>query len=339
MKRIHTIGLDVSKNIFQVHGADKSGTLVSRRRLQRKQVAGYFKRLKPCVVGIEATGGVHYWGRLLGRMGHTVKVMPAAYVKPYVKTNKNDVIDAEAICEAVRRPNMRFVPVKTEDEQAVLTLHRFRSILVAQRIMLSNAMRGFLLEFGIVVPTGNRGTQDILQLSSDGKRARFPDLVNSVLQLFKDQYLSLMKNIATLERLIDHWHKSSTQSQRLSTIPQIGTITATALAASIGDSSNFKSGRHLAAWLGLVPRQYSSGGKTVLGHIPWRRDHYLRKLLFLSARRLLSDKSNLPMVRWARRKLRKKPLRVVAIALANKIARVAWALLSKNVDFREAANA
>jgi len=334
MTRIHTIGLDVSKNVFQVHGADKSGARVLKRKLQRKEVAGYFKRLKPCVVGVEATGGVHYWGRLLTAMGHTVKIMPAAYVKPYVKTNKNDVIDAEAICEAVRRPTMRFVPVKSETQQAVLTMHRARSTLTAQRVQVSNAMRGFLSEFGIIVPRHRQGTDEVLRLA-DGEPSRvIPPMAQDVLRLLAEQYRLMMKQIKTIDSLIGKWSRANPECKRLETIPGVGPIAATALVASIGDASQFRSGRQLAAWMGLVPRQYSSGGKTILGHIPKRGNSYLRRLFFMSSMSLIISKSKHRLTRWAHKLLRRKPYRVAVIALANKLVRIAWAILVRGGEFR-----
>ena len=265
--------------------------------------------------------------------------MPAAYVKPYVKTHKNDVIDAEAICEAVQRPTMRFVPVKSETQQAVLTLHRTRTMLTRQRVMISNAMRAFLLEFGIVLPIGKLGTSEVLKLAEGSSSGRLPELARAALLLFAEQYRLMMKQIKNLERLIGRWNQENRDSRRLSTIPGIGPITATALIATIGDVSKFKSGRQMAAWMGFVPQQHSSGGKTILGHISRRGNAYLRGLFFLGAMAILRSKANHGLTRWARRLKRSKPYRVVVVALANKLVRVAWALLAHGEDFRATAAA
>jgi len=334
MQKIHTIGLDVAKNIFQVHGVDEAGVTILRRKLARKQVAEFFQNIEPCVIGIEATGGVHYWGRLLTKMGHTVKQMPAGYVKAYVKTNKNDEIDAEAICEAVRRPNMRFVPIKDENQQAILMLHRARALLINQRLKLTNAMRGLLLEFDVAVRRGVLGTKEVVQIVDRKIVRNLPKCAVEALMSLADQFRSALAQIARLDEAILTWHRECPQSMSLDSIPGIGPLTATALVATIGDGSNFRSGRHLAAWIGLVPRQHSSGGKTKLGRISKRGDRYLRRLLYAGAMVLISGNSKQPLAKWGKSLRRRKPFKVAAVALANKLARVAWALLAHNDEYR-----
>lgn len=337
MNGIHTIGMDLAKNIFQVHGVDKAGATILRRKLKRKQVAEFFRKLEPCVIGIEATGSAHYWGRVLTNMGHTAKLMPAGYVKAYVKTNKNDVNDAEAICEAVRRPNMRFVPIKDENQQAILTLHRARALLIDQRVKLTNAMRGLLFEFGVVVRKGGLGTTEVVQMIEQNTVKNLPKCAGEALLRLADQFRSAFAQIARLDEAITTWHRESPQSKRLDAIPGIGPLTATALVATIGDGSNFRSGRQLAAWIGLVPRQYSSGGKAKLGRISKRGDAYLRRLLYAGGMVLISGNSKLGLAKWGKSLRRRKSFKVAAVALANKLARIAWALLAHNDTYRATA--
>lgn len=331
MARIHTIGLDVSKNTFQIHAVDKKGVLISRRKLNRAEMEPYFRRLKPCVIGVEATGGVHYWGRRLSQMGHTVKLMPGAYVKAYVKTNKSDANDAEAICEAVGRPNMRFVPIKNEEQQSVLLLHRARSLLIHQRVMLTNAMRGLLSEFGIVVPRYEIGTKKILHLVDDMSPSDLPAIAVDGLKRLALQHRHLMTQIEHFDGLIERVSKSSAASRRLMSIPGVGVLVATAMVAAVGDGSQFRSGRHMAAWLGLVPRQESSGGKSKLKGMSKRGDPYLRRILFIGALSALrvARNSSPRLIRWAKGLTQRKPYKVAVVALCNKIVRVSWALLTK----------
>ena len=267
MKEITTIGLDLAKNVFQVHGVDASGEAVIRRQLRRRQVLPFFKKLVPCLIGVEACATSHYWARELGALGHTTRIMPANYVKPYVKRNKNDAADAEAICEAVTRPSMRFVAVKSADQQSLMILHRTRSLLIRQRTMLVNAIRAHLAEFGIVAAVGRRGLGSLLAVISDPEDGRVPRLARVCLDSLVASLATVEKEAASNERRIQVWHRSNEACRRLETIPGIGPTIATALVASVSDPSVFKSGRELAAWIGLVPKQSSTGGKERMGRI------------------------------------------------------------------------
>jgi transposase len=333
---ITTIGLDLAKNVFQVHGVDAQGNTVLRKRLRRKDVLPFFATLRPCVVGVEACGTAHHWAREIRSVGHEVKLISPAYVKPYVKRNKNDSADAEAICEAVGRPSMRFVPVKSTDQQSVLMLHRVRDLLVRQRTMLVNALRGHLAEYGIVTAQGIGNVRRLFEMLEDGTEASIPALARRVLSSITEQLRQSYLRIRELELEIMAWHKSNEQSQRLATIPGIGPITATAIVASVGDSSQFRSGRHFAAWLGLVPRQNSSGDKERLGRISKRGDKYIRRLLVIGATsviRYARSKAS-PRNDWLNQLLARRPARLVSVALANKMARIAWALLTTGEVYR-----
>jgi transposase len=333
---ITTIGLDLAKNVFQVHGVDVQGNTVLRKRLRRKDVLPFFATLGPCVVGVEACGTAHHWAREIRSVGHEVKLISPAYVKPYVKRNKNDSADAEAICEAVGRPSMRFVPVKSTDQQSVLILHRARDLLVRQRTMLVNALRGHLAEYGIVTAQGIGNVRRLFEMLEDGTEASIPALARRVLSSITEQLRQSYLRIRELELEIMAWHKSNEQSQRLATIPGIGPITATAIVASVGDSSQFRSGRHFAAWLGLVPRQNSSGDKERLGRISKRGDKYIRRLLVIGATsviRYARSKAS-PRNDWLNQLLARRPARLVSVALANKMARIAWALLTRGEVYR-----
>jgi transposase len=330
MSEIGTIGLDIGKDVFQVHGVNQLGARVLERKLRRHEVAVFFETLQPCVIGMEATSSAHYWARLFVKMGHTVRLMPAAYVKAYVKTNKNDARDAEAICEAVQRPTMRYVSIKSAQQQAVLTLHRSRDLLVRQRVMLVNGLRSHLAEFGFVTRAGRGGATQVLQFVNEATSAQLPLDVRFVSRVFVRQIRTLTKQIETLERRILRCHRHDSSSVRLSTIPGVGPLTATVLVATIGDGRQFRTARHFAAWLGLVPRQFSSGGKQMFGHISKRGERNLRRLLFLCASRALRqrEKAKSRAVEWAKSLRSRKPYRVAVVALANKLARIAWALLA-----------
>ena len=269
--QISTIGLDLAKHWFQVHGVDAYGRVVVRRRLWRSGVIAYFRSVEPCLVGMEACATAHYWARELMALGHTVKLMPPAYVKAYVKRNKNDAADAEAICEAVTRPSMRFVPIKEAEQQAVLMLHRARSLLVRQRTMLVNALRAHLAEFGIVAPQGLRYVE-ILTKTSAHQQARLPELARSILQTIVDQLNGTMARMREIEGRLTKWHRQSRVSRLLATVPGVGIMGASAIAATVADPSLFRSGREFAAWLGMTPRQNSSGGKERLGRTSKRGD-------------------------------------------------------------------
>jgi len=282
--QITTIGLDLAKHWFQVHGVDADGRVVVRRPLRRSGVTAYFRSLEPCLVGMEACATAHYWARELTALGRTVKVMPPADVKAYVKRNKNDAADAEAICEAVTRPSMRFVPVKDAEQQSVLMLHRARSLLVRQRTMLVNALRDHMAEFGIVAPRGLRHVK-ILNKTIAHQQERLPDLVRSILQTIVDQLNGTMARIREIERRLTRWHRQSRVSRLLATVPGVGIMGASALAATVANSSLFRSGREFAAWLGMTPRQNSSGGRERLGQTSKRGDKYIRSLLTAGALR------------------------------------------------------
>ena len=278
MSEITTIGLDLAKHVFQVHGIDAEGTTVLRKRLRRGQVLAFFSRIPRCVVGLEACATAHYWGRELGALGHEVRLMPAQYVKAYIKRNKHDAADAEAICEAVQRPTMRFVPVKTTEQQATALLHRGREQLVRQRTMLVNALRAHLAEFGMVAAQGLRNVGELIAIVRDDGDTRLPDVARQVLQVLADQIEQIETAVAGLERQLLAWHKTNPVSQRLASIPGIGPIIATAIATTVADPKVFRSGREFAAWLGLVPRQNSTGGKTPAGRHHEARQYYLSYL-------------------------------------------------------------
>jgi len=339
MGEVTTIGLDLAKHVFQVHGVDAEGTTVLRKQLRRGQLLAFFSRLPSCLVGLEACATAHYWARELGALGHEVRLMPAQYVKAYVKRNKNDAADAAAICEAVRRPTMRFVPAKTADQQAAVLLHRGRERLVRQRTALVNALRGHLAEFGVVAPQGLRNVGKLIAIVRDEGDARLPDMARQVLQVLATQIEQLETAVAAVEKQLMAWHKSNPVSQRLATIPGIGPIIATAIAATVVEPTAFRSGREFAAWLGLVPRQNSTGGKIRLGGISKRGNRYLRRLLIngASANLLRSKATNADP--WVIGLRRRRPSLVVAVALANKTARIAWAVMHRQEDYRQLAAA
>jgi transposase len=336
MDKVITIGLDIAKHVFQVHGVDAAGTVVIRQKLRRSEVSAFFERMGPCLVGIEACATAHYWARSIMAFGHTVKLMPPTYVKPYVKRQKNDAADAEAICEAVTRPTMRFVPVKGEEQQGILVLHRTRELLIRQRTMLINALRGHLAEFGIVMRQGRAGVATLISMVENDQHDMVPAIARDALLAMIGQLRDAHERIGLIERKIQVWHRSNERSRRLETIPGIGPITASAIAATITDASLFRSGRDLAAWIGLVPRQNSSGGKARLGHISKKGDPYIRRLLVIGAHAVLRFARNgkAPTTKWAAALLAHKPYKLVAVALANKMARIVWALLTKNEEFR-----
>jgi len=323
---------------MQVHGIDADGIAVLRKKLRRADVIMFFAGLSPCLVGMEACATAHHWAREVTKLGHTVKLIPPTYVKPYVRRGKNDAIDAEAICEAVSRPGMRFVPVKSREQQAVLMLHRTRALLVRQRTMIINALRAHLAEFGFVVAKGiGQVPELILKVFSDNpEAASIPTIARTAIVPLVVQIDELTKQIKQIEKQLLAWHKTSDASRRLATIPSIGLITATALAATVIDPSHFKSGRQFAAWLGLTPRQNSSGGKNRLGSISKMGDRYLRTLLIIGATSIIryarSDAS--AGASWVNGLLAKKPARLVSVALANKTARIAWAVLARGEVYR-----
>lgn len=339
MREITTIGLDLAKNIFQVHGVDEAGAVVVRKQLRRAQVLGFFAAMSRCVIGVEACATAHYWARELIALGHDVRLMPPNYVKAYIKRNKNDAADAEAICEAVRRPAMRFVPVKTADQQAILMMHRARDLLVRQRTMLVNALRGHLAEFGIIGATGVHKVEGLMTIIRNGSDERVPEVARRVVSIIANQLEDVEANIAALEAQMLAWHKSNPTSRRLATIPGIGPMIATAIAATVPDPSVFRNGREFAAWLGLVPRQNSTGGKARLGGISKRGDSYLRRLLVNGAHAALFWSKAAKTDPWLISLRARKHRLVATVALANKTARIAWAVMSKGEKYRPVAAA
>ena len=339
MKEVSTIGLDLAKNVFQIHGVDASGEAVIRRQLRRRQVIAFFRKAPPCLVGMEACATSHYWARALQALGHEARIMPANYVKPYVKRNKNDAADAEAICEAVTRPTMRFVAVKSAEQQSLMMLHRTRSLLVRQHTMLVNAIRAHMAEFGIVAPVGRRGMAVLLSVISDPADDRLPVPARPCLESLVAALTTVEREVASHERRIHSWHRSSETSRNLETIPGIGPIIATALVASVSDPSIFKSGRELAAWIGLVPKQNSTGGKERLGRISKQGDPYLRWLLVTGAMSVIRHgrKTGFANNPWLADLMQRKPTKVAAVALANKTARTAWAVLVTGETYRRPA--
>lgn len=334
--KITTIGVDLAKNIFQIHGVDAHEKPVVRRALKRGEMLPYFANLQPCLIGMEACGSAHYWARKLMEYGHTVKLMAPQFVKPYVKSNKNDARDAEAICEAVARPNMRFVPIKNAEQQAVLSLHRARQGFIKARTAQGNQIRGLLGEYGLIMPQGIynicKHVPDILEDAENGLPGNMRALINRLTEYLKE----LDSQVIALDKEIKRWSANSEACQKLTDVPGIGPLTASALVATIGDAKNFASGRELAAWLGLVPKQHSSGGKSVLLGISKRGDTYLRMLLIHGARAVIrfvegkQDKTS----EWTQRLLARRNKNVAAVALANKNARTIWALLTKESKFR-----
>ena len=334
---VTTIGLDIAKSVFHVHGIDAEGQVVIRRQLKRKQVLAFFQKLPACLIGIEACASSHYWARELAKLGHTVKLMPPAYVKPYLKRQKNDWTDAEAICEAVQRPTMRFVPVKSPEQQAGLMLHRTRHLFIRQQTAVINATRAFLAEFGIVAPVGRNGLEELFEIIDAGKDERIPGVARSCLMALRIQLYAFKEQIRILDRRILGWHRTNEVAKRLEALPGVGPVLATALVASIADPKVFRSGRDFSAWIGLVPKQNSSGGKEKLGNITKQGDRYLRSLFCAGALAVIryakihGTKSR----PWLTGLLERRPTKVAAIALANKVARMAWAMMVKGEAYKE----
>lgn len=330
-----TIGIDLAKEVFQVHGVDEHGKRLFNKQLKRSQMTIFFANLPPCLIGMEACASAHFWASTLISLGHTVKLMAPQFVKPYVKTNKHDAADAEAICEVVTRPNMRFVPIKTPEQQAVLALHRIRQGFIKQRTAQANQIRGLLSEFGIIVPQGIHHLRQCLPGVLEDADNRLPSLFREQLSLLQNHMEYLFDIVATFDKQIEQCHQQNELCQRIGKIPGIGPITASALVATIGNANNFENGRQLAAWLGLVPRQHSSGGKQVLLGISKRGDTYLRTLLIHGARAVLQSvkRKQDGLSSWACRLLDRRNNNIAAVALANKNARIVWALLAKNQEY------
>jgi transposase len=339
MQTITTIGLDIAKSVFQVHGVDAGGQVVVRRQLKRRYVLAFFQKLPPCLVGIEACASSHHWSRELKTLGHTVRLMPPAYVKPYVKRQKNDATDAEAICEAVTRANMRFVATKTPGQQSGLMLHRTRHLFIRQQTAVINAIRAHLAEYGIVAPVGRNGVEQLLGVVADSNDKRLPEVARACVAALGAQLRMLKTQILEFDRRIMAWHRSNETSQRLDKIPGVGPALATALVASVADPKAFRSGRDFSAWIGLVPKQNSSGGKDKLGSISKQGDRYLRSLFTAGALAVIRyakihGTKHRP---WLTSLLSRRPTKVAAIALANKIARMAWAMMAKGERYKEPA--
>jgi len=333
--QVTTIGLDIAKNVFQVHGIDASEKVVVRKQLRRSQVLAFFKALPPCLVGMEACATAHYWGRELTKLGHQARLMPAKDVKAYVKRNKNDAADAEAICEAVRRPTMRFVQIKSAEQQGRLMLHRTRDLLMRQRTQVINALRAHLAELGIVAAQGRDGIKELLTLIASEQDARLTVDAHTSLVVLAAELQAMQTMIGSIEKRLMAQHRANEASRRLESIPGIGVIGATAIVATVPDPKVFRSGRDFAAWVGLVPRQDSTGGKQKLGPISKQGDRYLRRILVVGACAVLRYARQKPeKYPWLIQLLARKPFKVVAVALANKMARVAWALLAKGGTYR-----
>jgi len=333
---ITTIGLDLAKNVFQVHGINSVGKVIVCKTLRRAQLIRFFERLDPCLVGIEACGTSHYWAREIGKLGHEVRLMPPAYVKPYVKRGKTDASDAEAICEAVARPTMRYVAIKSSEQQAALALHRTRDLFVKQRTQSVNMIRSLLAEFGIEIRRGITHTLMLAERIAADDMPDIPPLAAKVIAGLAGQVLDLQARLSEIERELLAWHRSNDVARRLATIPGVGTVCATALVASVTDPHKFRSGRQFAAWLGLTPLQHSSGGKERLGRISKMGDKYLRRLLIVGMTSLVRRAKYKPEAvdPWLAGLLSRKPARVVTVALANKAARVIWAIMVRGGVYR-----
>ncbi|TAN74056.1 MAG: IS110 family transposase [Magnetospirillum sp.] len=335
MKQITRIAIDLSKGAFQLHAIDAEERVVLCRQLKRGQVLGFFAKMAPCRVGMEACASAHYWAREIGALGHEVVLIPPAFVKPYVKRGrKNDANDAAAICEAMARHSVTTVPVKTPGQQAVLMLHRARKMLVGQRTMLANALRAHLAEFGIVAPCGGKGLATLIALAVDAADPALPALAREALAMLAAQLRDAEAKIDALDHRIREACVTDEACRRLATIPSIGPITASAIVATVGDPRRFKTGRDFAAWLGLVPSQHSTGGRTVLGPITKAGDRHIRSLLVLCATGMLRYGKRSP---WIAALLGRMEARKATVAIANKLARIAWAILAHGGTYRRQA--
>ena len=338
MKKISTIGLDLAKKVFEVHGVDGEGSVVVRRSLRRSQVLGWFAKLAPCLVGMEACSTAHYWARELSRLGHRVKLIPPIYAKAYVRRNKNDAADAAAICEAVSRPSMRFVALKSEEQQAAAGIHKVRELLMKQRTMTMNALRSLMAEFGIVVLEGPRHIGELVAILADPADKRIPQPLHDALVKLAEGLRGLEGRLAAIDKQIVAWGRDNANCRHLITIPGYGPILSSAMAAMVIDPRAFKSARDFAASLGLVPRQEGTGGKVKLGPISKRGNGYLRRLLVNGAMSVLCSK-RAKQDPWLAKLLAAKKRKVVAVALANKMARIGWALMMRQEDFHARAAA
>jgi transposase len=333
--KITTVGIDLAKNVFQVHGVDERGKAVLRKQLKRSQFLLFFSNLPPCLIGMEACGSAHHWARKLQGFGHTVKLIAPQYVKPYVKTNKNDAADAEAICEAVGRPNMRFVAIKTVEQQTVLSEHRVRQAFVQARTAQVNQIRGLLAEFGLAIPKGIANLPKQVPLILEDPAYELPGAFRELMTRLLAHFHELDRQVDELEAQIQAWHRNNPASRKLAQLHGIGPLGASAMVASIGDAKAFKNGRQLSAWLGLVPRQHSSGGKQALLGMSKRGDVYLRTLLIHGARSaILAAQRRSETDSWLAKLVQRRNPNVAAVALANKNARVIWALLAHDREYQ-----
>jgi transposase len=333
--QVTTIGIDLAKHVFQVHGVDANDKVVFNKPLRRSQVLPFFAKLAPCLIGMEACASAHYWARELKKLGHEVRLMPAKDVKAYVKRNKNDSVDAAACCEAVSRPTVRTVPIKTPEQQAKLMQHRVRDLLVRQRTQAINALRSHLAELGIVAAQGYEGLKVLLAIVADASDSRLPENGRASLSALVAQIASCQAEISAIEKRLLAEHRRCDDSKRLETIPSIGVIGASAIVATVPDASIFKTGRDFAAWIGIVSREDSTGGKQRLGPISKQGDRYLRRILIVGAFAVLRQARARPeKYPWVTQLLARKPAKVVAVALANKTARIAWAVLTKKEIYR-----
>jgi transposase len=333
MMEISRIGLDLAKSVFQVHAVNAQEQVVVRRSLRRNQVLSWFAKLPPCLIGAEACGTANHWARELTALGHTVRLIPPAYAKQYVRRNKNDAADAAAICEAVSRPSMRFAPIKTAEQQADSVTHKARQMLIKQRTMTMNSLRSLMAEFGVIVPQGTQHISKLLTILADPDNASVPAVARTALNAMSEMLAALEKQIGVLDQDIKVRARANPTARRLHTIPGFGPILSSAIAAIVTDPRHFDSGRDFAASLGLVPRQDGTGGKVKLGPISKRGNGYLRRLLVNGATAVLNGKNarNDP---WRARMLESKPKKLAAVALANKMARIAWAVMTRQEDFR-----
>jgi transposase len=335
MGEVSTIGVDIAKSVFQIHGVDAEGAVVIRRRIGRAKVLEFFSDLPPCLVGMEACATAHQWARELKKLGHDTRLMPPTYVKAYVKRGKNDANDAAAICEAVTRPSMRFVPIKSVEQQSALMLHRTRDLLIRQRTQLINALRAHLAELGLVAAKGHEGLHQQVMAVAESSDEQLPSNARFACQAIVAQLSAVQTQISKLDKHITQAHRANADSKRLEAIPGFGVILSTAVVATMTDPKAFKTGREFAAWIGLVPRQNSSGGKERLGSISKQGDRYLRRLLVLGAISIVGSARARPAkYPWVTELLGRRPAKVVAVALANKMARIAWAVLAKGETYR-----
>lgn len=335
MNEVIRIGVDTSKHVFQLHGVDETERPVVRKKLRRSEMEWFFAALPPTVIGMEACGAAHHWARVLRALGHQVRLIPPQYVKPYVKRGKNDAADAEAICEAMSRPSMRFVPVKTAENQAELMLHGARSLLIKQRTMLANAVRGHAAELGITGAVGFGRLQDLLDRIA--AHPSVPALAREVFARLAKQLESLQAEITALDTRLRAWHRGNERSRRLATIPSLGPIGASAIAMKVPDPTVFKSGRHFAAWIGLTAKDHSTAGRQRLGGITRAGDEELRSLLVTGAMAVIQRAKPGRSPPWLLGLLARKPKKLVAVALANKTARIAWAILMRGESYQRAA--